>query len=107
MGINWEEERLRVEKEALEKHAKLSALFMENRFMFELERKRMINNFINSVKDEKRRQNLMDIQADWDRKMKRAGSDHNRFILAQTFFWEHVLNVWQPSIKKLSTLLKR
>lgn len=106
MDINWEEEKLRIEKEALERHAKLSALFKENRFLFELERKRMINDFINSVEDEKRKKDLMKIQADWDRKMKGAGSSHNRLVLAQTFFWEHVLNVWQPSIKKLSSLLK-
>ena len=113
MNINWEEEKLRIEKEALERHAKLSALFKENRFLFDQsvnfngeERKRMINDFINSVEDEKRKKDLMKIQADWDRKMKGAGSSHNRLVLAQTFFWEHVLNVWQPSIKKLSSLLK-
>jgi hypothetical protein len=39
--------------------------------------------------------------------MKHAGSRANRFVLAQTFFWEHFEEVWHPAINELSALLNR
>ena len=51
-GLKWEKEKEKREKESLEKHARLSKLFKEDRFAFERERKRMIDEIINSVEDE-------------------------------------------------------
>ena len=92
--------RKKREKEALERHARLSKLFKENRFAFELERKRMIDEVINSTDNEEQKKNLRTLQKKWDKRMKGAGSRHNRFVLAQTFFWEHFHEVWHPAIKK-------
>ncbi|MBW1672621.1 MAG: hypothetical protein JRJ45_03075, partial [Deltaproteobacteria bacterium] len=50
--LKWEQEKEKREKESLEKHARLSKLFKEDRFAFERERKRMIDEIINSVEDE-------------------------------------------------------
>lgn len=94
----WEEKQEKVRKEALEEHARLHKLFKEDRFAFELERKRMINEVINGAKDEKQREKLRAMQESWDRKMKKAGSAHNRFVLAQHLFWEHVNKVWNPAM---------
>ncbi len=99
---NWtlEDKRKEREKESLKKHARLCALFKKNRFAFELERKKMIDEIINSSEDEEQRNSLRAIQASWDKRMKGAGSSHNRFVLAQTFFWEHFHEIWQPGIQK-------
>jgi len=93
------------EKNALEKHARLARLFKEDRFAFERERKEMINDVISSAPDEKMREKLRAVQESWDKKMKNAGSEHNRFILAQKLFWEHFHDTWQPSIQKFNALL--
>ena len=103
--INWEEDKKKREEEALKRHARLSRLFKENRFAFELERKKMIDEVINSPDDEEQRKSLRALQDSWDKKMKGAGSRHNRFVLAQTFFWEHFHEVWQPSIQKYNYIL--
>lgn len=92
------------EKQALEEHERLHTLFEENRFAFELERKRMIEGVINSVKDEESRKNLWALQAEWDKRMKGAGSAHNRFVLAQTFFWEHIHEKWLPALKEFESI---
>ena len=107
MALNgtWMEEKEEREKRALEEHNRLHTLFKENRFAFELERKRMIKEVIDSVKDEETRNNLIAFQADWDKKMKGAGSAHNRFVLAQTFFWEHVHEKWLPKLKEFESIL--
>jgi len=103
--LSWEIEKEKIKKEALEKHARLSKLFKEDRFAFERERKRMIDNVINSAEDEDLRQALKALQADWDRKMRGAGSRHNRFVLAQTFFWDHFHEKWYPAVQKFNALL--
>jgi len=93
------------EKNALEKHARLTRLFQEDRFAFERERKEMINQVISSAKDEEMRAKLRAVQEAWDKTMKHAGSGHNRFILAQKLFWEHFHYTWQPGIQKFNALL--
>ena len=98
----WSQEKEQREKKSLENHARLSKLFEENRFAFELERKKRIADLINSVKDPDQRQRMWSIQADWDKKMKNAGSPHNRYVLAQTFFWEHFHEKWQPTLQQFS-----
>jgi hypothetical protein len=103
---NWtsfEEQEKRKEK-ALENHARLHRLFVEDRLSFERERKRTIDEFINSVKDDAQRENLRALQDSWDRKMRNAGSKHNSFVLAQTLFWEHFNEVFQPTMQKFSTI---
>jgi hypothetical protein len=104
-SLKWGEEKEKREKESLEKHARLSKLFKEDRFAFERERKWMIGEIINSVEDEEQRNRLRGFQESWDKKMRSAGSKHNRFIQAQTFFWEHFHEIWHPSILKFNCLL--
>lgn len=103
--LKWEEEKEKREKEALKKHAMLSKLFKEDRFAFERERKRMIEEIISSVENEKQRKRLKALQESWDKKMRGAGSNHNRFIQAQTLFWEHFHETWHPSIVRFNRLL--
>lgn len=103
--LKWEEEKEKRKKVSLEKHARLSKLFKEDRFAFERKRKRMIDEIINSVEDEEQRNRLRALQESWDKKMRGAGSRHNRFIQAQTFFWEHFHETWHPSILKFNCLL--
>jgi hypothetical protein len=94
------------EKRALEKHARLSRLYKEDRFAFERERRRLIDEVISSAGDEKLRGRLRSFQESWDRKMRGAGSGHNRFVLAQRLFWEHFQETWQPNIQKLNAIIK-
>ena len=100
--FKWEEEKEKRVKESLERHVRLSKLFNEDRLSFERERKRMIDGVIESVEDEGQRQRLRSLQESWDKKMRGAGSKHNRFVLAQTFFWEHFYEVWQPAIQQFN-----
>lgn len=101
----WFEEKEKRERESLRKHARLSRLFKEDRFAFERERKQMIEDVINSATDEDCKNRLRSLQDQWDRKMKNAGSDHNRLILAQTFFWDHFHEVWNPAIRAFNMAL--
>jgi hypothetical protein len=105
-NLNWEEQRETREKDALARHARLNKLFVEDRLAFERERKRIIDEFFNSVEDEERRGRLKDQQKSWDTKMRHAGSAHNRFVLAQTLFWKHFNEVWHPAIQEASLRLK-
>lgn len=104
--LRFEEKQEKARKEALEEHARLHKLFKEDRFAFELERKRMINEVINGATEKKQIEKLRAIQESWDRKMKKAGSAHNRFVLAQHLFWEHVNKVWNPAMQECSRCLK-
>jgi hypothetical protein len=103
--LKWREEKAKREKEALERHAWLSRLFRKDRLAFERERKRMIDEIIGSVKDEGQVNRLRALQERWDKRMKSAGSNHNRFVLAQSFFWDHFHEVWHPAILKYNLLL--
>ncbi|MBN2125418.1 MAG: DUF3135 domain-containing protein [Deltaproteobacteria bacterium] len=93
------------EKAALERHDRLHRLFVEDRLSFERERKRAIRELIESAEDEELRARLWEVQQSWDNRMRHAGSRTNRFILAQTFFWEHFHEVWHPAMKHFSALL--
>ncbi|MEW6667520.1 MAG: DUF3135 domain-containing protein [Thermodesulfobacteriota bacterium] len=92
-------EKQKREAAALKEHERLHRLFREDRLSFERERKRAIDSLINSVKDEAQRRSLREFQESWDRKMRGAGSKHNRFVLAQTFFWEHFNEVFLPAMR--------
>ena len=98
--LKWEKEREKREKASLEKHTRLSELFRKDLFAFEQERKRMINKVINSAGDEAQKKRLKDMQASWDKRMRGAGSKYNRFVMAQTLFWDHFYENWLPAIKK-------
>ena len=103
--FKWEEEKEKREKESLENHARLHKLFNEDRLSFEHERKRMINEVINSTKDEAQRERLRASQEAWDSKMRNAGSAHNRFVLAQLLFWKHIEEVWNPTMQQFNCIL--
>ncbi len=105
--MEWEHNKEEREQKALKRHALLSKLFREDRFTFEMERRRMIEEIIESAEDEEQRCALRDLQAGWDRKMKGAGTLQNRFVLAKTFFWEHFHNVWHPAIEEINRKLNR
>ena len=80
-----EQEKRETRREAaLERHKHLSALFRTDRLGFERERRRMIHELIESAEDEALKKKLLDFQANWDRKMEGAGSQHNRFIKAKS-----------------------
>jgi len=102
---NWAENKEQREKEAMEEHERLHKLFKENRFAFELERKRAIEKIINSARTEQEKEKLRALQSGWDNRLKNAGTKHNRFIMAQTMFWDHFNNVWTPAIQELNTVL--
>jgi sulfite reductase alpha subunit-like flavoprotein len=104
--LNWEKEKDQIKKEALEEHTRLSRLFKEDRLSFERERKKMIDDVIHSANSEEQRERLRNMQKSWDNKMKKAGSKHNRFVMAQHLFWKHVDEVWNPSIQEFSRFLK-
>lgn len=101
----WVEEKPEREKAALERHERLSKLFRENRFLFEMEVRKMRDAVIDNAPDESLRQKLRAIQNDWDRKLNGAGTRDNRFVLARTFFWEHFNDVWLPGIQQVNIRL--
>ena len=103
--MNWAESREQREKEAMEEHERLHKLFKENRFAFELERKRAIEKIINSARTGQEKEKLRALQASWDNRLKNAGTKDNRFIMAQTMFWDHFNNVWTPAIQELNVVL--
>ena len=104
--FNWEEERETINKKSAAQHKRLHKLFNTNRFAFELERKKMINEIIEKATSEAQKIKLREIQESWDNKMKKAGSKHNRLVLAQHIFWEHVENIWNPFIQECSKELR-
>jgi hypothetical protein len=104
--FRWEEEKEQRQAEYLKRHEYMARLFVEDRLTFERERKRLLDEFFNGIEDEDRRRRLRTLQTSFEEKMKHAGSARNRFVLVQTFFWDHFLKTWQPCIRKMDTLLK-
>lgn len=102
----WEEETEQRKEEYLQRHAKMARLFVEDRLSFERERKHLLDDFFNSIEDEDMRARLRALQASFEKRMKNAGNAHNRFVLAQTFFWDHFHNVWQPGLARMNDQLK-
>jgi hypothetical protein len=89
---NCQEDREERKRASLERHSRLSTLFKEDRFAFDRERKRLIEDVIQSVGNEGQKEKVMALQASWDKRMRGAGSAHSRFVLAQTFSWDHFHN---------------
>jgi len=104
--FRWEEEKEQRRAEYLKRHARMARLFVEDRLAFERERKGLLDEFFNGIEDEDMRRRLRALQTSYEEKMKHAGSAHNRFVLAQTFFWDHFQKTWQPGSRKMNTLLK-
>ena len=94
-------------EDSLQRHAGLHKLFVEDRLAFERERKRMIDEFMDNIEDDERRKRMRELQDSWDHKMRHAGSEHNRFVLAQTLFWDHFFNNWQPAMQQLNVILNK
>lgn len=105
--LSWNENQEERKKAAEGRHRELSRLFREDRLAFERERKRMIRDVIDSAGDEALRCKLLDLQANWDKRMKGAGSEHNRFVLARTFFWDHFQTSWQPALRRFIEEIER
>ncbi len=91
------------ERECLEEHDRLSKLFVEDRFSFERERKVLITRTINKSRNRKR---LRALQNNWDRILKHAGSEHNRFVLIQMLFWNQVREGWCPALHNYEGVLR-
>jgi len=81
--------REEIEKEALENHKRMSDLFKNNRFMFELEAKKQVGDFINNA-PEKYRDTLLALHQKWITTLKGAKSKHNRLVLARYMFNEQI-----------------
>ena len=101
-----EEDKEQRRVEYLKRHELLARLFVEDRLAFERERKRLLDEFFDSVENEAVRGRLCALQTSFEEKMKHAGSAHNRFVLTQTLLWDHILKTWQPTIEKMNALLK-
>jgi hypothetical protein len=85
-------------------HKQLAKLFRENPEKFEIERKRMIEEFIESAPPEQQLK-LRAVQAKWDVAMRKAGSERNRLAIAQGMFWNNFFDVWKPTLDELNTSL--
>ncbi len=92
--------KFQYEEQAIAEHERLSKLFRENRFMFELERKQAIEKTINRIERKKLQKNLKQLQERWDKTLKNSGSAHNRFVMVQMVLWDAVHNQWLPALKK-------
>lgn len=92
MEFKFDKEK--IEKEAIKKHEKMHNLYKTNRFMFEIEAKKMINDFINSIPAE-RQPKLRELQSKWDAAMKGAGK-HNRLVVAENLLMDHFINKFKP-----------
>ncbi len=85
------------ENKSLEEHARRSKLFKENRFMFEIERKKEIEALIKSAPPEYQKK-LKETQAEWDNTMKGAGYKHNRLILAEHMLMDYFHGYFVPAV---------
>lgn len=87
-------------QEFLEEHDRLANLYVTNRFAFEKERKRIINETINNMScREELKEKLRAQQKDWERILRGTGSAENRFAMIQALFWHQVVNNFQPALQ--------
>ena len=96
--------RQKREQEALAEHARLSKLFKEDPAAFEIERRRLIVGAIAQCMDSKRKKRLEKSQKEFDRIMRGAGSDVNRFNMAQAPFWHKVINEFLPMLQTFQNI---
>ncbi len=88
-------------RQYLHEHARLAELFTTDRFAFELERKRLIEENLKSLNCPKQQARAKELQKKWDRILQGAGSEHNRFVLMQMLFWDHIFDVFLPTLESL------
>jgi len=105
MPDRYEAKRDLWKREALAEHDRLSRLYVENRFAFELERKQLIADCINNYSN-RQNDSLQDIQHKLDHTLKNSGSIHNRLVLMQMFFWDQVKERFNPALKDFKDKLK-
>lgn len=86
----------------LAEHSRLARLFATDRFAFELERKRILQENIDEMCNPQQRKAE---QKKLDKMLKGIGSGENRFALIQALLWHHMINNWQPKIERCSTAL--
>ncbi len=98
--MNYTPFKFQYEEQAIAEHERLSKLFRENRFQFELERKQAIESTIDRIERKELQKNLKELQAKWDETLKHSGSAHNRFVMVQMLLWDAVHNQWLPAIQK-------
>ena len=92
-----EGEKKKREQEALKEHARLAKLFQENRFMFELERRREIERCIKTA-DPDVQPTLQNMQRDLDIMLKGAKTPENRLALIRATLNHHVINKFIPAL---------
>ena len=92
-------------KEALKRHARLRDLYAKDRVAFERERKKAINELLDSVQDAELKSKMKALQESWDSMMNKAGSGENRLIVAQTLFSKYCYEVWSPLMQKFNPAL--
>ncbi len=86
------------EERALAEHEYMSKLFKENRFTFEQRRKRLIDECINNVDDERLKEKLKQTQDKINHVMNRAKTPHNRLLLMKMLFLDQVYNEFLPAL---------
>jgi hypothetical protein len=89
----------------LKEFDRLVKLFRDDRFGFERERKRLLEEVIAGSPSEKSRDNLRALQENWNRVMRGAGSNQNRLVMSHVLLQDHVANVHIPTLRacKLKT----
>ena len=95
----------KIKEEALKNHEKMSTLFKNNRFMFEIETKKQIQEFIDNA-PLKHKKGLIELQKKWNTAMKGAGSKHNRLAIAQNILMDHIINNFQPAVESLKETIQ-
>ncbi|WDP91777.1 MAG: hypothetical protein HUN04_19515 [Desulfobacter sp.] len=88
-------------EKAIAEHERLSRLFRENRFLFELERKQAIEKTIGRVKKEALKKELRRRQDKWDRILDHSGNTRNRLALMEMLLWDAVRKEWLPTLNKV------
>lgn len=88
-------------QEYLNEHERLAKLFVTDRFAFEIERKRLIDESIDDMCwSDETKERMREQQKDLDRILKGAGSTENRLVMIQALVWHHVVNTSQPALQK-------
>ncbi len=99
-----EESRQKREQEALVEHERMSKLFQESPAAFEMERRRQIVETIAKCNNLSIKNRLKESQKEFDRIMNGAGSDVNRFNMAEALLWHAVTNKFKPALQMFTQI---
>ncbi|HFC76991.1 MAG TPA: DUF3135 domain-containing protein [Candidatus Moranbacteria bacterium] len=94
-----EEAQKRRREEALEKHRYMAKLFREDRLAFERERKRLIREVINNAQSQELKEELTELQAVIDKRMKGAKNKYNRLIIIRMMLMDQVNQKFLPLLR--------